>query len=286
MKVLFLLAFGLSSLLVFAQDGDWWRRRCEVIRSGAWDTNRLEVLLFERANGDDYYESEDAVPPSVPIWDLNSLPDFAMFLRESGWTTNQLITALEFLATNKLTCADWNLEHNRQIADAATDVLSQINRPDVREFLMVAVTNYPNMELTIALPGIFRYSCFEPEVMEYLRSVAALTNRYARVAPVVVMEMVDCLPGVPSDRSSVATNAVARFAYYSLLHGRDEPGSVDSQLLALIPEYSNSVQRIAAFRHMIDSVTNAYSKARLEVVHEGLLVAPTNSRNNIEWLEE
>ena len=123
--------------------------------------------------------------------------------------------------------------------------------------------------------------------MSYLRDVSVQTNVYERAAVSVMFDLMRCVEEMPTQCRANATTNVAKFIYFSIMHGTTRANVVqDDELAKLIPAYSNSFQRITVVNHLLSTITNSYTHACLQSDLARLQALPTNELNNVSWLTE
>lgn len=246
---------------------------------------RLEHILATSYPKDNYTAQDEAESYLRPrYWD--ALPQFATFMSEEGWTTNQVIAGLIFAATNYSTQANWGNERCRRIADTAMGKLGIINDPAVTNFFHRLIDEGCSPLASGAIPVVFRYSNLEPEIFDYLRTQCVRTNLYEGVAYNVIYELREAVETLPAELKPAATNRVAKFTYFSILHTDSEMLSQDWQLSRFVPTYSNSVQRLAAMRYIVSTSTNQHQRAAAQTEINRLTALPTNQLDNLSWITD
>lgn len=285
MAMLFaLLVLCLSAETIETNAMDWTQRDYAVVKSGVWNNERLEVYLYLHAEAGDNLDVPHYVSP--PERQKDALREYEDYISGSGWSTNQFISALMEIVTNITISSRWDDERNQVVAYYAEKALSEIDVPSTLDFIKVACTNNPNIDLSVALPRVFRYSAFEPGVVDYLQRVRSITNRYDMASANIAWTMKCCLAGLDSSVAASATNTVAKYTYRSQLQTSVNYGVLDWCLREIVPGYSNSVQRAAALQCSYNLETNELVKAKIQAVINGINALPTNELNNITWLTE
>lgn len=258
----------------------------EVGSGDEWFQQRLEDDLLHWVVPDwDPVGSNETEVVDPPLRSRDALREFDYFISSAGWTTNQFIGHLIAAATNNMTDAKWADEECRRTAAMALSKLAEINHPVVTNFFCSINTNDIHGLQEITVPAVFRYTKLEPTVMDYLRSLCVMSNRYECAADRVVYEMLDNLGSLPDEDKPSATNRVAKFIYFSA-HNIMYPGGHDAEMVRLVPEYSNSVQRLSLMQHTMSATTNSYAHAVYAETAALLSAIPTNELNNISWLTE
>jgi len=255
-----------------------------VLTAEPWTSERLGRLLSDsgRFVETDYASESDE---DVPNRQRNSLPLFVDVLQESGWSTNQLIDALITVSSNGLSAAGWADSQRRNGAIAAIRLLSDINHPAVTNYFHGIVSSDLHGLEEVVIPATFKYTNLEPEVLQTMKRWCVQTNRYDKAAPMVALDLLDCLKSLPEACKADARIRVANYIYFSSRHISSSQTWQDEQLAKLVPEYSNSVQRLNQMRYFAASSTNDYERSR-SIAQIGRLIAmPTNSLNNVSWME-
>lgn len=246
---------------------------------------RLEHILATSCLKDNYTAQDDAEPYVYPRH-RNALSEFATFMAEEGWTTSQVVSGLMLAATNNTMSGNWDARSRRRMAGMAIWKLSEINESSVTNFFhhLIDVGTSPLPQL--AIPAIFRYTNLEPEIFDYLRTQCVRTNLYEGTAYNVVYELQEAVETLPAELKPAATNRVAKFTYFSILHTDSEMLSQDWELSRFVPAYSNSVQRLSAMRYIVSTSTNQYQRAAAQTEIDRLTALPTNQLNNVSWITE
>ena len=91
---------------------------------------------------------------------------------------------------------------------------------------------------------------------------------------------------MPSNLQPAATNRVAQYAYFAMKNIVQYQACHDRQLIKIVPQYSNSVQRLSAMQYVAATATNAYERQYAQDAALSLSQIPTNQLNDISWLEE
>ena len=246
---------------------------------------RFDLLVL--CTPEDYISDEDAELPDVPLRKRDSLLEFTDFFEKSGWTTNQFIGGLMFFVTNYLDAASWSNEDNRVVAGRALDRLGNINDPSVTNFLRTVIDRPDMREMRRwAITPMFQYTNLEPEVLAYLRTLCVRTNIYSSVTTQVIWNMLETLETMPKEFKISATNRVAQYLYFSVLHTPRGMASQDCILNELIPVYSNSIQRLEAMRYIANTATNPLERVNANEAIRELTSIPTNRLNDLKWLAE
>jgi len=251
----------------------------------AWSTERLASFLrgSSRFIESDYDETDalDDMPGRM----RDALPLFCDVFRESGWTTNELVDALIVVVSNGLQAANLQDPDKRRSAVVAMRQLADINHPAVTNFFSCIVYEDLHGMEKIAIPGLFRYTNLESNVVARLYDLCICTNRYDEAASIVAWDLLDCLATVPEAERDAAKIRVAKYMYYSMRHISSSQTWQDEELAKLIPSYSNSVQRLDQVRFFIHNSTNVYEQSKALVQYNRLSAFPTNSLNDVSWIE-
>lgn len=253
-------------------------------------TNEYDQVKFEKyliasipyCGGDDGDEE-----PYVPLRYTDGMRRHQWYMSQSGWSTNQIVSALMLAMTNYLSDADWADERKRRCSGMAACYLSDINLPVVTNMFrhFNDSDNTPRMKLA-TIPGMFRYTNLEPDVLDYMRTLCVRTNVYDVAADIVAIDMFKALETMPSDLKPAATNRVAQYMYFAIHHVTDCQGWQDRELAMFIPAYSNSVQRLDLMRYVSTSATNTWERANASNVVQRLQALPSNELNNVQWITE
>ena len=256
----------------------------EIVYNQEW----LEKVLFRLSiPQDDYVNFPE--PEYVPQRNRDATVNFKDFFQSGGWTTNQLVNGLIAAYSNNVEGAVGGKLRDNMIASESLMQLSEINCPAALAFITTICTNGAQIGemLEMILPGTFRYTNLEPEVMHYLRQVCLNTNVYESAAEGVMFNLLDCVKEMPTQYRANATTNVAKFIYFSIMNGTTRDNVVqDYELAKFMPVYSNSIQRITVVNHLLSTVTNSYTVACLQSDLARLQALPTNQLNNVSWLTE
>jgi len=253
-----------------------------------YDQSRLESRILDLSFPDDDFVNFPE-PDDVPQRQRDATKGFRDFLQDGGWTTNQLINGLVAAYTNNIDGSVAGSDRCRRIAGMSLDLLGEINNPVAHDNLLNVLTNDTRIKGRVvgAIPGVFRYTNLDPEVMKSLRDVCVRTNIYEDAAAFVTFELMRCVEEMPLEYRASATTNVAKFIYFSIKHGTTRENIIqDSELAKFLPVYSNSCQRLEAMRHIVNTVTNERSRAFAQTRYGQLLSLPTNQLNNVSWLTE
>ena len=251
---------------------------------GEWSTDRLASFLrgscrFIESDCDETDASDD-----IPGRMRDALPLFRDVFQESGWTTNELVDALIAVVSNGLQTVNLQDPDMRRSAVVAMRQLADINHPAVTNFFRCIVYEDLHGMEKIAIPGLFRYTNLESNVVDRLYDLCVCTNRYDEAASIVAWDLLDCLATVPEAEREGAKIRVAKYMYYSMRHISTSQTWQDEELAKLIPSYSNSVQRLDQTRFFIQNSTNAYERSKALVQYNRLSTFPTNSLNDVSWI--
>ena len=233
----------------------------------------------------DNFMDED-VPVDVPLRYRNSLKEYEFFIREQGCTTNEFVEALMLAATNSSYSLEWTEEQKDTIAARALTALSEMDRPDVTNFVRIVNVDGKQHFRYVDFSTMFIHTNLEPEIMEYMRSQCVRTNVYEGLARTVVYDMLETLSTMSPALQLAATNRVAQYFYFAAKHTIDDQGLHDMKLIKLIPAYSNSQQRLSLMQYVAATATNKYERAYAQRAVHALSAAPTNTLNNIPWIAQ
>ena len=233
----------------------------------------------------DNFMDED-VPADIPLRYRNSLREYDSFIREQGCTTNEFVQALMLAATNGAYSLEWTDEQKDTIAARALTALSEMNRPDVTNFVRIVNADGKQHFRYVDFSAPFIHTNLEPEVLDYMRTQCVRTNLYDCFAFDVMFDMLETLRTMPPELQPAATNRVAQYFYYSLGHTTADQGLQDIKLIKLIPAYSNSLQRLSMMRYVAATATNVYHRTYAQNAVQILSSAPTNMLNNLTWITE
>ncbi len=233
----------------------------------------------------DNFMDED-VPVDVPLRYRNSLKEYEFFIREQGCTTNEFVQALMLAATNGAYSLEWSEDQKDTIAARALTALSEMNRPDVTNFVRIVNADGRHHFRYVDFSTPFIHTNLEPEVLDYMRTQCVRTNLYQNLAFSVMLDMLETLSTMPPELQPAATNRVAQYFYFSLGHTIKDQAWQDRELIKLIPSYSNSLQRLSMMRYVAATATNEYHRAYAQNAVQALSAAPTNTLNNIPWIAQ
>ena len=244
---------------------------------------RLYFLCLPRDNLT--LEEEDAL--ALPRRSRDALKNgFGRFIVQGGWTTNQVIEGLMFVATNYMSDANWTTERNRDKAVNAFCTLRDINHPMVTNFFRsVNNTNIRGCH-DITLPGLVQYSHLEPELLDYLKGFCVQTNIYDHLATHMMMEMFECYNTLPEAEKPAAKVRLAKYMYFAIRNVTDSQGWQDEELSKFVPTYSNSLQRLETMRYVASTATNAWERSNASQVVQGLSSMSTNQLNDVSWIAQ
>lgn len=253
--------------------------------SGTWNEERLESLL--RTSGR-FVESDDDENglDDIPNWERNALPLFQDVIEESGWSTNQLIQSLINVASNGMLEANWQIPEKRKAASIAFAQLADINHPLVTNYFH-SIVGYDLHGLeSIVYPALFKYTCLESDVFPILYSTCIFTNGFNKAAPEVAMGLLDGLEHVPSISRIQAEERVAKFLYFSMRQIDSSQTWQDEQLARLIPDYSNSVERLEQMRYLKNHASRPYEREKASLQFDRLTALPSNTLNSVQWITD
>lgn len=256
-----------------------------LIAAQQWDQDCLERWLYSSRGGvDDFVNNPE--PAYVPLRDRDSIAEFRDFVAIGGWTTNQLVDALICAVTNNMVAERWNVERQRTIAWIAFSKLAEANHSTAQRFVTETCTNDVRCMLLDGLPAVFRRTNLEEDVLDYMRRVCIMTNRYDGIADSVSLELLETLRTMPGEGRQNATNRLSRYLYFVINHVTQGIGFQERRLISILPSYSNSVQRMSAMRYVAATATNTHERIRAIGEARRLSSLPTNEMNNVSWLEE
>jgi len=255
---------------------------CSV--EGTWNRERVEGFLSGSSR---FVESDcdDADADDIPNRSLDALPLFDDVVRENGWSTNDLVLALIDVASNGLATSSWTSQERVRATVVAFKQLANINHPYVTNYFNSVVTQDLHGLESVAIPALFKYTYLEPSVMARLYELCVITNRYDKAAPMVALDMQDCLGSMPEPEKSAAKLRVAMFKYYSLRHISSSQTWQDEDLAVLIPSYSNSIQRLRLMQYVARTATSSYERNKAQQQLDRLNALPTNNLSNVSWIE-
>ena len=98
--------------------------------------------------------------------------------------------------------------------------------------------------------------------------------------------MYETLETMPDALKPAATNRVAKYMYFALHHATHGFIWPDRMLAGFIPDYSNSVQRLAVNRHVAETTTNSLLRAHAQREVDRLTAIPASGLNDVRWLED
>ena len=240
----------------------------------------LEGMIIQ----DDFVNEEE--PPYIPRRYRDSLRRYDFFIRKHKCTTNEFVQALMLAATNGTYSLRWTEKQKRIIAGRALVVLSEMDRPDVTNFVRIVNADGKKNFRYVDFSTPFIHTNLEPEIMEYMKSQCVRTNLYEDLVGTVMDDMLETLSTMPPALQPNATNRVAQYLYFSLGHTTRLLVGQDMQIIKLVPEYSNSVQRLSMMQYVATTTTNTYTRIYAEKAVQLLSSAPTNTLNNIPWIAQ
>ena len=246
---------------------------------------KVERLLEGIIIQDNFMDEDDFIP-DVPLRRRDSLARFTPFMLRNGCTTNEFVEALMLAATNSSYSLEWTEDQKNTIAGRALWVLSEMDRPDVTNFVRIVNADGKQHFRYVDFSTPFIHTNLEPEVLDYMRTQCVRTNLYQTLAFSVMLDMLETLSTMPPELQPAATNRVARYFYFSIGHTPARQGVQDQVLIDLIPAYSNSTQRLSMMRYVAATATNLYHRAYAQNAVQILSAQPTNTLNNLSWLTE
>lgn len=251
----------------------------------AWTIDRLSHLL---GNSGRFVESDyvEVGAMDIPKRNRNALPLFEDVFRESGWSTNELITSLICIASNGLAMADWDDPNSRRSAVVAMCQLSDINHPMVTNYFHSIASNDLHGAEIIVYPALFQYTQLEPCVMERMYDLCVHTNLYDRAGSAVAFELLDALKTVDAANKEAARLRVAQYLYHSMRQLSHSQSWQDKSLVRLVPGYSNSVQRLEQAQFIMQNSTNNYEVKKAKIEYSRLSSMPTNELHDVSWITE
>ena len=244
----------------------------------------VERILEGKIIQDNFMDEDVLV--DVPLRYRNSLKEYEFFIREQGCTTNEFVEALMLAATNGAYSLEWTEKQKRTIAARALTALSEMDRPDVTNFVRIVNADGRQHFRFVDFSMPFIHTNLEPEVLDYMRTQCVRTNLYENLAFSVMLDMFETLSTMPPELQPAATNRVAQYFYFSLGHTPARQGVQDRTLIKLIPAYSNSLQRLSLMQYVAATATNTYERAYAQKAVQALSAAPTNTLNNIPWIAQ
>lgn len=240
----------------------------------------LEGMIIQ----DDFVNEEE--PPYISRRYRDSLRRYDFFIRKHKCTTNEFVEALMLAATNGTYSLQWTEEQKNIIAGRALIALSEMDRPDVTNFVRIVNADEKKHFRRVAFSTPFIHTNLEPEIMEYMKSQCVRTNVYDGCETSVMYDMLETLSTMPPALQPAATNRVAQFFYFAIKNITSSQGVHDLSLIDLIPEYSNSIQRLSLMQYVSATATNKYTRIYAEKAVQLLSAAPTNTLNNIPWIAQ
>ena len=244
----------------------------------------VERVLEGKIIRDNFVGVEE--PPDVPLRYRNSLKEYESFIREQGCTTNEFVQALMLAATNGAYSLEWSESEKNTIAARALNVLGEMDRPDVTNFVRIVNADGKQHFRYVDFFTPFIHTNLEPEIMEYMRSQCVRTNLYESLAYDVVHYMLETLSTMPPALQPAATNRVAQYLYFAIGHTTGDQSWQDEELIKLVPAYSNSQQRLSLMQYVAATATNTYERTYAQRAVQALTAAPTNTLNNIPWIAQ
>ena len=244
----------------------------------------VERILEGKIIQDDFVNEEE--PVDVPLRYRDSLKKYGYFIREQGCTTNEFVQALMLAATNGAYSLEWSEDQKDTIAARALTALSEMNRPDVTNFVRIVNADGRHHFRYVDFSTPFIHTNLEPEVLDYMRTQCVRTNLYQNLAFSVMLDMLETLSTMPPELQPAATNRVAQYFYFSLGHTIKDQAWQDRELIKLIPSYSNSLQRLSMMQYVAATATNAYHRTYAQEAVQILSSQPTNTLNNIPWIAQ
>ena len=251
-----------------------------------WTQMQLENWLWTRGVSPHDNDNIPIESELLPAWKRDAIREYGAFISEGGWTTNELVNGFMLAVTNHLYSPSWPSKRDAVIASLAFDALSYVNQPHALAFIKQLCTNDVRTILGEGIGGVYRYSRFEPEVFDYMRTVCVKTNAYDGWAQTIAVDMETCFEHRPNYYDSSATNNFVRYQYFTLRHVTSGQACADSIIVDYLPAYSNSVQRLLALRYVANTATNAATAGWAQRQVQRLSALPTNELNNVSWLEE
>ena len=247
-----------------------------------WGMARLEEALC-LLTPDDCIDMSSYVPPRK----RDALKTFDWFIKGSGWSTNRFVEALFYEMTNGYE-RGWNdlTEWEQDVVGGAAWQLREINLPIVTNFFRYCNANTSIWCKATTTTGMLTYTNLEPEVLDYMHTLQAQTNLYDRLASGVYYKMLRTLEDMDDALKPAATNRLAKYAYGTLRQLTRFQAAQDTELVKLVPAYSNSVQRLAAMRFIAGTATNTYMHVKAARLVQELSAVPAAELNNLTWLVE
>ena len=233
----------------------------------------------------DNFMDEDVLV-DVPLRYRNSLKEYEFFIREQGCTTNEFVEALMLAATNGAYSLEWTEKQKRTIAARALTALSEMDRPDVTNFVRIVNADGRQHFRFVDFSTPFIHTNLEPEVLDYMRTQCVRTNLYEDLGFGIMLDMLETLRTMSLESQPAATNRVAQYFYFSLGHTTVDQAWQDRELIKFIPDYSNSLQRLSMMQYVAATATNAYHRTYAQEAVQILSSQPTNTLNNIPWIAQ
>ena len=245
---------------------------------------QVERLLAYEIIQDDFTDEEES--EDVPLRYRNSLKEYGHFIREQGCTTNEFVQALMLAATNSAYSTEWTEKEKRKIASGALIALSEMDRPDVTNFVRIVNADGRQHFRCVDFSTPFIHTNLEPEVLDYMRTQCVRTNLYEDLGFGIMLDMLETLRTMPLELQPAATNRVAQYFYFSLGHTTVDQAWQDRELIKFLPDYSNSLQRLSMMQYVAATATNAYHRTYAQEAVQILSSQPTNTLNNIPWIAQ
>lgn len=247
-----------------------------------WGMARLEEALG-LLTPDDCIDMSSYVPPRK----RDALKTFDWFIKGSGWSTNRFVEVLFYEMTNGVD-RGWNtLDEGAQArVIAAASILKEINLPAVTNFFRQCNENPTMWSRRTTVCGMLIYTNLEQDILDYMTSLSRSMSAYDDLASSIYYEMLRTLEDMDDALKPAATNRLAKYAYGTLRQLIDFQAAQDTELVKLVPAYSNSVQRLAAMRFIAGTATNAYMRAKATRLVQELSAVPVDELNNLTWLVE
>lgn len=268
MRVVLMVLTAMISVASSAETGDLSRFESFLCNSGRF---------FESD-----YDDEDA--QDIPNRSLDAVPLFQDVMEANGWSTNDLVSSLIHVVSNGLVSSNWESAEAKRSVAVAIRQLSNINHPAVTNYFSSIVSSDLHGLEKIVIPGLFKYTYLEQEVMDRLQALCVQTNRYDRAAAIVAWDLLDCLSSMPDSERETAKLRVARYMYFSMRQVTSSQTWQDEKLAELIPSYSNSVERLNQMRYLMLHSERSYERERATIQFNRLSAMPTNALNNVQWI--
>lgn len=250
-----------------------------------WTIERLESFLRNSSRFVESDYDEDA-EDDIPNRRRDAIPLFADVMSENGWTTNDLVTALTQVVSNGIIASNWESVDKRIAVAMSVRQLSDIDHPAVTNYFAGIITNDLHGLEKVIVPSMFKYTQLEPCVIENLWEFSAQTNRYDKVASIVVWDLLECISSMDEANRPAAKMRVAKFLYHSMRQVTESQTWQDEQLAKLIPAYSNSVERLDQVRYLKEHSTRIYERDKATQELDRLSAMPTNMLNSVPWILE